>query len=129
MRVLRLRMLNSLEPMGILLRKSDSILFRTLGNSLWEGDNLQESWYKLQQKEIKRGKMLDSLTNQDLELLNQFFENLGKSSRNEQCLLFSSIISQMEEAQAQAKRAYSESSRVYTALGALAGIGICILVV
>ena len=30
MRVLRLRMLNSMEPVGILLRKSDSLLFREL---------------------------------------------------------------------------------------------------
>ena len=43
--------------------------------------------------------------------------------------LFSGCIAQLEEAQAQARRNFSEASKTYTALGALVGIAVCILIV
>ena len=57
MRVLRLRMLNSMEPLGILMRKSDSRLFRELGNSLWEGGGLRECWNEMRKAQMRRGSM------------------------------------------------------------------------
>lgn len=129
MRVLRLRMLNSMEPLGILLRKSDSWLFRDLGNHLWEGGGLSESWQSRRAVAARRGGGLDCLTEEDLLLLDGFFQNLGKSGRDEQCELFAGVIARMEEAQLQARKKYSDASRVYTALGSLVGIGICVLIV
>lgn len=129
MRVLRLRMLNSMEPLGILLRKSDARLFQDLGNSLWEGGGLAESWQAQRAAQSRRGGGLDSLTEADLKLLDGFFQGLGRSGREEQCALFSSVIGQMEEAQSQARHRYADASRVYTALGTLVGIGICVLIV
>lgn len=129
MRVLRLRMLNSMEPLGILMRKSDSRLFRELGNSLWEGGGLQECWHDMRNVQTRRSGMLDSLTEEDLMLLDSFFQNLGQSGREEQCTLFSTVIARMEEEQNQARRRYADASRVYTALGTLIGIGICVLIV
>ena len=69
MRVLRLRMLNSAEPLSVLLRKSDSRLFRDLGNGLWEGGGLRPCWEKLRQSGVRRGCMLDCLNQDDLLLL------------------------------------------------------------
>ena len=129
LRVLRLRMLNSMEPLGILLRKSDAALFRQLGNSLWEGAGLAESWEKLRAEETKRGKAMDSLTEEDVRLLDGFFARLGGSGRDEQGELFSDVIARLEEAHARAKQAFSEASKTYTALGALVGIGICIIII
>ena len=129
MRVLRLRMLNSMEPVGILLRKSDAALFRELGNSLWEGESLAECWEKKRAEETKRGRMLDSLTEEDMEILNGFFRNLGISGREEQGEMFTSVIARMEEAQSGAKRLFADASKTYTALGALLGVGICIVIV
>lgn len=129
MRVLRLRMLNSLEPLGILLRKSDSTVFRGLGNSLWEGRSLQECWFEMRDAGFGRGGLLVGLNNEDLHILDEFFLHLGKSGRDEQCELFASIIAAMEEAQQQAKRAYMDTSKLYTALGTLVGIGICVLMI
>ncbi|MBQ8507919.1 MAG: stage III sporulation protein AB [Clostridia bacterium] len=129
MRVLRLRMLNSLEPLGILLRKSDARLFRDLGNSLWEGSSLGECWIKLRDEEIKRGRSLDSLTAEDVRLLDDFFSRLGGSGRDEQNELFSQTISSMEEVHSNARRIFIDASRTYTALGALVGVGICIIIV
>ena len=129
LRVLRLRMLNSMEPLGILLRKSDAALLCRLGNSLWEGAGLAESWEKLRSEEIKRGRMLDSLTEADVRLLDGFFARLGGSGREEQNELFSDTIARMEEAHAGARRAFADASKTYTALGALVGVGVGIIVV
>ena len=129
MRVLRLRMLNSMEPLGILLRKSDSRLFRDLGNSLREDCGLWECWEELRSAGRKRGCALDCLAEDDVRLLDGFFQRLGGSGREEQMELFSSCIAQLEEAQAQAHRNFSEAAKTYTALGALVGIAVCILIV
>lgn len=129
MRVLRLRMLNSMEPVGILLRKSDCETFRRLGNGLWEGGSLGDAWFQMRERESKRGGLLLGLSGEDLRILDEFFLNLGKSGRDEQCELFSSVIARMEEAQKQAKLSYADASRLYTALGTLVGIGICVLII
>ena len=129
MRVLRLRMLNSMEPLGILLRKSDSSLFRKLGNELRAGANLNDCWKERRGIETRRGAALDSLSADDLRILDEFFQHLGGSGRDEQSELFAGVISAMEEAQGHAKRSYADASKVYTALGTLVGIGLCVLIV
>ena len=129
MRVLRLRMLNSMEPLGILLRKSDSPLFRQLGNQLRAGANLYDCWRERRGVETRRGGALDSLGTDDLAILDGFFRHLGGSGRDEQSELFAGVIAAMEEAQTHARRSYADASKVYTALGTLVGIGLCVLIV
>lgn len=129
MRVLRLRMLNSMEPMGILLRKSDSALFRRLGNSLWEGGGISESWRALRERERRKNGALASLSTEDMRILDDFFADLGRSGRDEQNELFSCAIARTEEMQLNAKHVYADASKLYTALGTLIGIGICVLIV
>ena len=129
MRVLRLRMLNSMEPVGILLRKSDALLFRQLGNELHSGANLYDCWRERRAAEIRRGGELDSLASDDLTILDNFFKHLGGSGRDEQSELFAGVIAAMEEAQTHARRSYADASKVYTALGTLVGIGLCVLIV
>lgn len=126
LRVLRLRMLNSMEPVGILLRKSDCPLFRDMGNSLWEGGGLAETWQQLRAN--NKSDALACLLPEDLQALDGFFQNLGKSGREEQSQLFASIIAEMEEMQLQARRHYLETGKLCTALGTLIGIAICVLI-
>lgn len=128
-RVLRLRMLNSMEPLSILLRKSDCLLFRELGNSLYVGSSLAECWELQKKYSAKKGGLLDSLTQDDLQILGTLFENLGKNGRDEQGELFASVIAQLEEAQQSARKKQAEAARMYTALGALTGVMIAILLV
>lgn len=128
-RVLRLRMLNSMEPLGIILRKADCDLFKCLGNSLWEGAGLSESWLQMREEEQHRGGLLIGLNQTDLQILDEFFLNLGKSGRDEQCELFSSVIARMEDAQQNAKQGYADATKLYTTLGTLVGIGICVLLI
>lgn len=127
MRILRLRMLNSMEPVGILLRKSELGLFRDIGNCLWEGTGLLESWEQQKNRQTKRGKLLDCLTNEDLTVLDLFFKQLGGSGKDEQNNLYSVTIAELEDAQSQAKSVFADRAKLYTALGALTGLAICIL--
>jgi len=129
MRVLRLRMLNSVEPLGILMRKSDSALFRDLGNSLWEGGGLEQCWLENRGGYSRGNGMLACLSEEEIRILDSFFQHLGKSGRQEQNQLFASAIGELEEKQGLARRSYLETSKLYTALGTLVGIGICILIV
>lgn len=122
-------MLNSMEPLGVLLRKADCELFRRLGNNLWEGSSLHECWLQMRKGETARGGILVGLENEDLHILDDFFIELGKSGRDEQCELFSSIIARMEDVQARAKNGYAEATKLYMALGTLVGIGLCVLIV
>ena len=127
-RVLRLRMLNSLEPIGILLRRSDTRLFRDLGNNLRDGASLAECWQELSAQASRRGRELDCLAQSDVRILDELFAKLGASGREEQNALFSMILAQLETAQDQAQARSAETSRMYTTLGALLGIGISVLI-
>lgn len=129
MRVLRLRMLNSMEPVGVLLRKSDLFLFRELGNGLWEGGTLCECWEKMRDAFARRGHPLDCLTREDMRLMDVFFSKLGQSGREEQNAMFAMCISQMEEAQSHAKNDFADGAKLFTALGALVGMGICVMII
>lgn len=128
MRVLRLRMLNSLEPVGILLRKSELQLFCDIGKNLHSGNTLRESWNYFR-NHAKRHVELSALTERDLHILDEFFQHLGRSGRDEQEEMFANMISELEETQMQAKHKYAEAAKLYTALGTLIGIAVCILIV
>jgi len=127
-RVLRLRMLNSLEPVGILLRRSDARIFQDLGNSLRDGASLAECWQELCMRALRRGRMLDCLVQSDVRILDELFAKLGASGRDEQNALFSMVLAQLEAAQEQAQARSVETSRMYTSLGALLGIAIGVLI-
>ncbi len=129
LRVLRLRMLNSVEPIGVLLRRSDAALLKQLGDSLREGASLKACWQELRLAQSRRGGMLDSLASDDIAIFDDLLRHLGQSGREEQSELLSTVIARMEEASAAAQKRFQDASKTYTALGALAGVALCILLV
>ena len=126
MRVLRIRVLNSAEPVSVLMRKSDLPMFYNLGQKIGEGMTAAEGWDSL--KAGAAGE-LECLTAADIAVLDDFFAGLGRSGRDEQDSLFSMSVARLEEALSQAKSRYQESSKTFAALGALVGIAICIMIV
>lgn len=128
MRVLRLRMLNSHEPVGVLLCRSESQLFCDIGNGCHNGNTLEECWLQFRAN-AKQHVELSALSDQDLHALDEFFRELGKSSREEQNLLFSRTIDAFEEQHGQAKGKYADGAKLFTALGTLIGIALCVLMV
>lgn len=128
LRVLRLRMLNSMEPLGVLLRKAQLQLFCDLGNSLRSGCTLQECWTEIRAQQYRQRGELSMLSAEDIKILDDFFRELGKSGRDEQAELFALTIARFEEAQTEARSRYGDASKMFTALGTLAGIGICVMI-
>ena len=92
-----------METLGILLRKSDSMVFKAVGNALWEGEGVNDCWQHVRDSAMRRGGTLDSLTDADAALLDEFFAGLGNSGRDEQSRLFSVSIAALEDAQTQAR--------------------------
>lgn len=125
-RVLRLRMLNSTENVCALLSRSDLQAFRGIGDA---GANPEENWLRQRGALTARGGELDSLSAEDLKALDNLFAHLGKSDRQQQNLLLTDVIAQLEERQLQAKQQLRDSARMSTALGALIGIGVCVIVI
>lgn len=125
-RVLRIRVLNSSEPISVLMRKSELPMFQNLAAETNAGVSPGEAWTRL--KEKAQGE-LEALTESDRQILDDFFAHLGASGRNEQDELFSRVAAQLEAAQTQARNRFTDASKTFTALGALIGVGICILIV
>ena len=126
MRVLRIRVLNSTEPVSVLMRKSELPMFQNLAAEMNAGVSPGEAWTQL--KEKAQGE-LETLSESDRRILDGFFAQLGASGRNEQDELFSRVAAQLEAAQTQARNRFSDASKTFTALGALVGVAICILIV
>lgn len=125
-RVLRIRVLNSAEPVSALMRRSDLPMLRNLAEVMGTGIPVEEAWERLK---LKASGEMDSLDASDRLILDDFFSHLGKSGRDEQDELFSATIARLEDAQSQAKSRLADASRTFTALGALIGVAICILIV
>ena len=125
-RVLRLRMLNSTENVCALLSRSDFEAFRKIGGA---GTDPEASYLRLREELTARGGALENLNMDDLKVADNLFAHLGKSDRQQQNLLLSEVISQLEDMQLQARQQLRESARMSTALGALVGIGVCVIVI
>ena len=125
-RVLRLRMLNSTENVCALLGKSDFEAFRKIGGG---GTDPEANYLRLRDGFTAHGGALDCLSADDVKALDNLFAHLGKSDRQQQSLLLSDVISHLEEVQLHARQQLRDSARMSTALGALVGIGICVIVV
>lgn len=125
-RVLRIRVLNSAEPVSVLMEKSELPLFRNLAEGMQRCGSLEEAWAEMKRKATRE---MEPLMESDRALLDEFLNRLGKSGRKEQDELFSLTIARLEEAQTQAKNRFADASRTFTALGALVGAAICILIV
>lgn len=125
-RVLRLRMLNSTESVYALLNRSDFEAFRKIGGA---GMDPEANYLRLRDALTARGGALCSLGTDELKVLDNLFAHLGKSDRPQQNLLMNDVISQLEDMQLQARAQLRDNARMSTALGALVGIGVCVIVV
>ena len=125
MRVLRIRILNSSEPLEILLGRSELGAFQSLALEIAGGKSTDEAW---QTWKTRNRKEMECLTETDVGILDEFFSHIGRTGKDEQDALFSMTLERMETASAQAKVRHAESAKTFTALGALAGIAVCILI-
>lgn len=125
LKMLKVHMLDRLLPVGAALEKSQSYLLRETG-LLMKGCGAGEAWRALRERETKRGGRLDSLSTEDLEALDAFFDGLGSAGRSEHKAIFDAAVKALGRLESAARRDGAERVRLYTTLGALAGVALVI---
>jgi stage III sporulation protein AB len=125
LQMLKVHMLDRLLPLGAALEKSQSYLLKETG-LLMGNCGAREAWQALRSRETRRGGRLDSLTADDLETLDAFFDGLGSAGRSEHKAIFDAAIKALGRLEAGARKDGAERVRLYTTLGALAGVAILI---
>jgi stage III sporulation protein AB len=121
LQMLKVHMLDRLLPLNAALEKSQSYLLRETG-LLMNGCGAREAWQALRERETRRGGRLDSLLTDDLDTLDAFFDGLGSAGRNEHKAIFDAAIKALMRLESVARKAGAERVRLYTTLGALAGV-------
>lgn len=125
LQMLEVHMLDRLLPLSAALEKSQSYLLKETG-LLMVNCGAREAWQALRVRETRRGGRLDSLATDDLETLDAFFDGLGSAGRNEHKAIFDAAIKALGRLEAGARKDGAERVRLYTTLGALAGVAILI---
>lgn len=125
LQMLKVHMLDRLLPLNTALEKSQSYLLKETG-VLMKGCGAREAWLQLKERETKRGCHLDSLSTEDLETLDAFFDGLGSAGRNEHKAIFDAAIKSLGRLEAGARKDGAERIRLYTTLGALGGVAVVI---
>lgn len=121
LQMLKVHMLDRLLPLNAALEKSQSRLLRETG-LLMRGCGARKAWESLRAREVRRGGQLDSLSSNDLETLDAFFDGLGSAGRSEHKAIFDAAIKALGRLESGARKDGAERIRLYTTLGALAGV-------
>ena len=94
LQLLRIHMLEGMLPLNTALNKSAGYILRSVGEMMADMA-AAEAWLELSSRQTSKGGALDCLTSDDCAVLDRFFFILGRSSRNEQQLLFDSAIKEL----------------------------------
>ncbi len=125
LQMLKVHMLDRLLPLNAALEKSQAYALRETG-LLMRGCGAREAWQKLREREMKRGGHLDSLQTDDFETLDAFFDALGSAGRSEHKAIFDAAIKSLGRLEDGVRKDSADRLRLYTTLGALAGVAVVI---
>ena len=128
LQLLKVHMLDRLMPLEAALSLSKSLLLIKVGEHVAKS-GAYNAWQTIKSREMKRGGIMDCLSVKDAEVLERLFEALGSSGRNEQRPIIDSAIKELGLLEAQARSESGEKGRLYTILGALAGVAIVIFII
>ena len=128
LQLLRIHMLDNLMPLQAALEKANGGILRECARLL-PGNDTAGAWSELLRSQKRRGGMLDSLTNGDIDALTRFFGRLGATSLDEQKQLFDVMIKEMGMLEAEARSEGDKKNRLYMTLGALTGAALIIAVI
>lgn len=121
MQLLKVHMLDRLLPLPAALEKSQAYLLKEVG-VLMKGCSARDAWQALSDREQKRGGCLDCIAAEDADVLDAFFDGLGSSGRSEHKAIFDSAIKALSRLEGVARKDGAEKVKLYTTLGALAGV-------
>lgn len=121
LQMLRVHMLDRLMPLEAAMCRSQSKLLNEIGDALGNA-GAASAWQDVKARELRRGGLLDCLTLRDIEVLDCLFSALGSTGRREQRPVIDSAIKELGLLEAAARSESGEKGRLYTTLGALAGV-------
>lgn len=124
---LRAHMTRMLEPAAQALGFTDCPLLRLIGAAMAPGVSAREAWSKVCAAENRRG--MDALVQEDREVLDQLFEHLGESGREQQNRLLGEAARRLRENLEDACARAGEAERLYGTLGLLLGLMLALIVV
>ena len=128
-RNLRIHMTSMLQPMRRALESSGKGLLPLVAEGMSEGCSAGEAWRKVRHGAVQRGGAADSLTEEDLSVLDKLFEQLGQSTREAQEGLIDAALSEIERQRESARIKMAEANRLYVSLGLLIGLMFAIIVI
>ena len=122
---LRAQMLDQLRPLPEALLATSWPVFQSVGREMRAGGT--GAWQKTRLKETRRGGRMDCLRDEDLEVLDTLFADLGNSGRSGQAMLIDGMSLRLEALAADARAASRDKDRLYTTLGLLVGLTAAVL--
>lgn len=125
LQMLRVHMLDRLMPLGTALSRSQSHILNEMGTAV-DKTGAAAAWSEIKSRELRRGGRLDCLSGRDIQVLDGLFEALGTTGRSEQKPVIDGAIKELGILEAEARSKSGEKSRLYTTLGALAGVAVVI---
>ena len=125
MEMLKNRMLLQRLPLGEAFLHSNWSVFSEMGKEMGEDDALH-AWGIVFGKRVC-GADIACIEEEELHALEAFFSQLGSSGVREQETLFEGTRTELEKIRQGAGKVCSEKMRLYTALGALTGAALVIM--
>jgi len=128
-RTLRIHMTSMLQPIKRALESSGKGLLPLVAEGMSTGCSAGEAWQKVRRGAVRRGGAADSLTEEDLSVLDKLFEQLGQSAREAQEGLIAVALLEIERQRESARVKMAEANRLYVSLGLLIGLMFAIIVI
>lgn len=127
LRRLRIQMVERLEPLSRALAQTGSPILSAVSELLNETVGAYAAWQILCRRERARGGKLDGLTAREFETLDQMFERLGASGRNDQAQIIENCLAALEDSKREAQERAAQAARLYPTVGGLLGLMLAVL--
>jgi len=127
--LLRIHMCERLTCVQDALRSSGCQSFVCVGRKMESGFSAGEAWDLSKKVLLSRGGVLDSLSVDNLEVMNSLFDKMGEMNRQEQDVSLRSTLDQLKKQYESARVQLSERERLYISVGFLTGLMIALSVI
>lgn len=129
LRMLRVKIVETMEPLNEALLSSGSEIFAITARSLNQESSVSDAWLHACRTACARGGIADCLEQRDCDALNRLFEHLGGSGRSTQNTALLACIDELELLKEDAHTRASASGRLYTSIGILLGLALAVLLI
>jgi len=126
-KLLRVHMTGMFEPLAQSLSRTEVPTFDAVADAMRGGMSANDSWEAVKRREFRRGGMLDALTREDQQALDELFSRLGESGRDAQDILLDGASKRLAENLESARVRAREAEKLYGSLGLLTGLMLALI--